>query len=95
MKDYLTACFRHFGCDVQAAEQGLTVTLTPELAAHFGKPALRLVFAAEAQSPQVELAAPGSYVTTRLYELLRQRGARLALQLPPLPQFEIAPPASA
>lgn len=82
MKDYITGVFRYFGCVVQPQGSVLHVELTPELADSFRKPTLRLVFQADQVEQGTELVTHGSYISGRLYELLKERGRYMSVLLP-------------
>ena len=82
MSAFLIDYFRYAGCDVEQAEHALSITLTPELAAHLGKARLRLAFDPAHLTPDAELVTPGCYLMNRLYEALKDRGQKTALTLP-------------
>ena len=82
MKDYVVDFFTYFGCTLEQHGQVLTVTLTPELTQHFGKPELHLVFRPEHASKDAELVTYGSYITSRMYDIVKQFGKRVAVSLP-------------
>ncbi len=86
MKDYITDVFTYFGCAVQQDGAVLDVRLTPELTESFRKPRLRLVFQAEHVGGDTELVTHGSYVTGRLYDLLKERGQYMSVLLPKIDQ---------
>jgi hypothetical protein len=75
--------FRLFGADVHANGSGpITVALTPELAAHFGKPALSLVFSTAELSPYHDLVAYGSRVFDRMMAYIANHGSMARETLP-------------
>lgn len=82
MKDYVIDFFTYFGCTLEEQDQTLTVKLTPELTQHFGKPELHLVFRPEHAGKDAELATYGSYITSRMYDIVKQLGKRVAITLP-------------
>ncbi|GAK49585.1 restriction endonuclease [Candidatus Moduliflexus flocculans] len=95
MKAFLIDYFRYANCAVEEDGNALAVTLTPELATHIGKPRLRLVFNPAHLTADAELVTPGSYLINRLYETLKNRGAKMAMTLPlrhvaaPVSDFDI------
>ena len=82
MKDYITNFFTYFGCMLQQDEHVLHIDLTPELAEHFGKPTLQLVFRPEYVNTRTELVAHGSYITGRIYDVIKSSGEKVAMTLP-------------
>jgi hypothetical protein len=82
MKKYTAEFFSHFKCLVQQEGQILRVELTPELAQHFGKSTLRLVFDPEHVADQTELVTYGSYISNRMYELVKHSGEKVSATLP-------------
>jgi len=82
MKQYLIEFFTHSGCTLQHHDEMLSVELTPELAQHFGKSTLQLVFDPAHLKEQTELVTYGSYIIHRIYDLLRHTGERIAFTLP-------------
>lgn len=82
MKNYVTDFFRYAGCALHNDGNVLTVELSPELAPHFGKPTLRLVFQPEHLEPQTELVTHGSYLANRLHDLLKATGVKMSVLLP-------------
>ena len=82
MKAYVTEFFKYAGCVVADEGNILTVELSPELAAYFGKTTLRLVFQPEHLEPQTELVTHGSYLANRIYDLLKPTGAKVSVLLP-------------
>ena len=93
MEEYITDVFTYLGCDVQQNGAVLDVRLTPELAESFRKPKLRLVFQTEHVGRDTELVTHGSYVTGRLYDLLKERGQYMSVILPkteqPVPDIHL------
>ncbi|MBD3307696.1 hypothetical protein GF339_14765, partial [candidate division KSB3 bacterium] len=82
LKTYITNALTYFGCPPQQHGNILSVELTPELAQHFGTSHLRLVFDAAHRQDTTEVVTPGSYLITRLYQLLQRTGTHLSLTLP-------------
>jgi len=75
--------FRLFGAAVQANGSGpITVALTPDLAAHFGKPTLSLVFSTAELSPYHDLVAYGSRVFDRMMAYIANHGSMAREALP-------------
>jgi len=75
--------FHLFGADVQAnGSSPITVALTPDLAAHFGKPALSLVFSTAELSPYHDLVAYGSRVFDRMMTYIANHGSMARETLP-------------
>ena len=56
--------------------------LSPELMQHFGKSCLRLVFKPEQMNGGTELLTYGSYISNRMYDLLKHSGGKIAMTLP-------------
>ena len=82
MKEFLIAFFEYAGCAAREEGHGLTVDLTPDVARHFGKSRLRLVFDPAHLTADAELATSGSYLTNRLHELIGNFGQKAAVTLP-------------
>lgn len=82
MKDYVVDFFTYLGCTLEQHEQELIVMLTPELTQYFGKPELHLVFHPEDTDKNRELVTYGSYITGRMYDIVKQFGKRVAVSLP-------------
>ena len=82
MKDYVRDVFRYLDCEVYETEKRLAVTLTPELASSFGKETLQLVFRPEDMSENTELVTYGSYLSNKLYDLMKSSGQKVAIKLP-------------
>ncbi|PID57015.1 hypothetical protein CSB45_08810 [candidate division KSB3 bacterium] len=82
MKNYIRDAFGYLGCEVRDTKNGLAVTLSADMSAHFGRKSLKLVFRPEDMEADTELAAYGSYLHGRLYELLKPFGQRVAFKLP-------------
>jgi hypothetical protein len=82
MKDYTADFFTYFGCTLHQDGNVLSVELTPELAQHFGKSTLRLVFHPEHLEEQAELVTHGSYIINRIYDLLKFSGEKVSVTLP-------------
>ncbi len=76
--------FRMFGATAHAnGNKGpVTVELTPALEAHFGKPALSLVFSTAELSPYHDLVAYGSRVFDRMVAYIANHGSLVRLALP-------------
>ncbi len=82
--------FTLFGAHVRDdGDGGLKVRLPPDLAAHFGKDRLYLVFSAADLSPYEDLVVYGSRVFDRMMARLEGRGERARWQLP-LRAFDLA-----
>jgi hypothetical protein len=82
MKEYTIDFFTHFGCTLYQDGNVLSVDLTPELTQYFGKPTLRLAFQPEHVDEQTELVTHGSYMTNRIYDLLKNSGEKVSFTLP-------------
>jgi hypothetical protein len=82
MKEFTIKFFACFGCSLQDEGDILAINLTPELAEYFGKQTLQLVFQPEHVSEQTELITPGSYLSHRMYDLVKQSGRRVSIILP-------------
>ena len=82
MKNYIRDVFRYFDCEVNETGKGLRVTLNPELAPEFGKEDLQLVFRPEDMGRDTELVTHGSYLSNKLYDLLKASGKKVAFKLP-------------
>ena len=78
MRDYAIKFFSYFGCSVHQNGQELAVELSPELTQHFGKPCLRLVFKPEQMNGDTEFLTYGSYISNRMYDLLKHSGEKLS-----------------
>ena len=75
--------FTLFGAHVREAGDGeLEVRLPPDLAAHFGKKRLYLVFSAAELSPYEDLVVYGSQVFDRMMSLMEGRGESARWRLP-------------
>ena len=75
--------FRLFGATVQTnGSTALTVELTPDLAAHFDKPTLSLVFSTAELSPYHDLVAYGSRVFDRMMTYIANHGSMARETLP-------------
>ncbi len=83
LHDLALDAFGLFGAKVKPARHGaLHVTLTPELAEHFGKPDLQLVFSAAHVSPYHDLMAYGSRSFDRLVGYITNHGSLIRRTLP-------------
>ncbi len=86
LREFTLAFFRNFGAQIQRQDQrrngAVLVTLPPELAEHFGKPQLLLVFQNAEVTSETDLVAYGSRVFDRMVAYLEQRGATLLQRLP-------------
>lgn len=83
LHDLALDAFGLFGAKVVPARQGaLHVTLTPDLAEHFGKPDLQLVFSAAHVSPFHDLMAYGSRAFDRLMGYITNHGSLIQRALP-------------
>ncbi|GAK54872.1 predicted protein [Candidatus Vecturithrix granuli] len=85
MKDYILDFFTYCGCTLHQNGQVLQVELTPELTRHFEKPTLRLVFRPEDAGNDTDLATYNSYITSRIYDIVKHFGQRVAVVLPTKP----------
>lgn len=74
--------FRLFGAAIQTNGSAVTVELTPDLAAHFGKPTLSLVFSTAELSPYHDLVAYGSRVFDRMMAYMANHGSLTRQALP-------------
>lgn len=75
--------FGLFGAAVRPdGAAALTVDLTPELTAHFGKPTLSLVFSTAELSPYHDLVAYGSRVFERMMTYIANHGSMARAALP-------------
>ncbi len=83
---FTLAFFNFFGAEIRPQgrkKQGpLSIQLTPELSAHFGKPALNLCFQQAEIAAGQDLVAYGSRVFDRMLAYLDQRGALTVQKLP-------------
>lgn len=82
MKKYIVEFFSYAGCTLHQGGNVLSVELTSELAQYFGKSILRLVFQPEHLEEQTELVTHGSYITNRIYDLLKYSGEKASVVLP-------------
>ncbi len=86
LREFALAFFRSFGAQIQRQDRrrngAVLVTLPPELAEHFGKPQLHLVFQNAEVTSETDLMAYGSRVFDRMVAYLDQRGATLLQRLP-------------
>jgi len=93
MREYFTAFFTYFGCVTQQHGDILEVRLTSELSEYFRKPKLHLVFHPDHLEQGTELVTHGSYLSGRLYDLLKHRGQYVSVLLPktnpPVPALEM------
>ncbi len=74
--------FTYFGCTLRQDGNVLIVALSPQLAQHFGKPTLRLVFQSDHVGKDTELVTCGSYITNRIHDLLKDTGEKASITLP-------------
>ena len=82
MKAYTTQVLTHFGCTCREHDEVVFVELTPELAEYFGTSTLHLVFQPEHVQPHTQLVTHGSYMASRLYDLLKPVGTHVAVKAP-------------
>ena len=84
LRDF-TLCFFHaFGASItqRGADDTLWVDLPDTLAAHFGKPALHLIFENGDASSGADLVAYGNRLFDRMMDFLEQHGGVTLLRLP-------------
>lgn len=84
LRDFTVAFFQTFGaeCREQNGSGSVTVDLSPDLAEHFGKPALDLVFQNAEVTSETDLVAYGSRVFDRMMAYLDRQGALTVQELP-------------
>jgi len=82
VKDFAREFFRAFGAQVKQRRRGIEVTLDGELAQHFGRERLDLIFDAGHLQPGQDLLALGSRTFDLMVEYLRARGTRSLQELP-------------
>ncbi len=83
LHDLALHAFGLFGAGVSPARRGaLHVTLTQELAEHFGKPTLQLVFSTAHVAPDHDLMVYGSRAFDRLMAYITNHGSLIRHQLP-------------
>jgi hypothetical protein len=91
MKEYIADFFTYFGCDVQQQNAVLRIDLTPEFSEYFRNPKLRLVFHPDHLENAAELVTHGSYLSGRIYDLLKKRGEYISVLLPQKEEAITAP----
>jgi hypothetical protein len=86
LRDFTHDFFTFLGATVTQSgrkkQSPLAIHLPPELAGHFGRPALALCFHQRELGPGFELVTQGSRIFDRMVAYLEERGAMTYLQLP-------------
>ncbi len=84
LQEFAHQFFRTFGGEMtpRDADESLWVDLPDDLAAHFGKPALHLVFQNSESTSQTDLVAYGSRLFDQMMDFLDRQGGVTLLQLP-------------
>lgn len=86
LSSFTLGFFEFFGAEIQPSngggENSFQISLPPELADHFAKPVLNLVFRNAEVTSDTDLVAYGSRVFDRMMAYLDQQGALTVRQLP-------------